>query len=114
LATMTDVDAIDSNDNDDATLASEQLSPTPKKQGLVTLSAQEPPQLPVNHQKAEPLSELLAFLELQAQTATPVLIVAETAGRREILIELFKGKIDVKAYDSVEIGRASCRERRSG
>lgn len=102
LATMTDVAAIDSIDNDDATLASEQLSLTPKKQGLVTLSAQEPPQLPVNHQKAEPLSELLAFLELQAQTATPVLIVAETAGRREILIELFKGKIDVKAYDSFE------------
>ena len=99
---MTDVAAIDSIDNDDATLASEQLSLTPKKQGLVTLSAQEPPQLPVNHQKAEPLSELLAFLELQAQTATPVLIVAETAGRREILIELFKGKIDVKAYDSFE------------
>ena len=103
LATMTDVAAIDSIDNDDATLASEQLSLTPKKQGLVTLSAQEPPQLPVNHQKAEPLSELLAFLELQAQTATPVLIVAETAGRREILIELFKGKIDVKAYDSFEV-----------
>ena len=102
LATMTDVAAIDSIDNDDATLASEQLSLTPKKQGLVTLSAQEPPQLPVNHQKAEPLSELLAFLELQAQTATPVLIVAETAGRREILIELFKGKIDIKAYDSFE------------
>lgn len=102
LATMTDVAAIDSIDNDDATLASEQLSLTPKKQGLVTLSAQEPPQLPVNHQKAEPLSELLAFLALQAQTATPVLIVAETAGRREILIELFKGKIDVKAYDSFE------------
>ena len=102
LATMTDVAAIDSIDNDDATLASEQLSLTPKKQGLVTLSAQEPPQLPVNHQKAEPLSELLAFLELQAQTATPVLIVAETAGRREILIELFKGQLDVKAYDSFE------------
>ena len=34
--------------------------------------------------------------------ATPVLIVAETAGRREILIELFKGKIDIKAYDSFE------------
>ena len=102
LATITDVAAIASIDDDDATLASEQLSLTPKKQGLVTLSAQEPPQLPVNHQKAEPLSELLAFLELQAQTATPVLIVAETAGRREILIELFKGKIDVKAYDSFE------------
>lgn len=71
-----------------------------KMQGLVTLSAQQPPQLSVNHQKAEPLAELLAFLELQSQTKTPVLIVAETAGRREILIELFKGKIDIKAYDN--------------
>ena len=73
-----------------------------KQQGVVTLNAQEPPQLAVNHQKAEPLTELLDFLELQAQMATPVLIVAETAGRREILIELFKGKVDVKAYDSFE------------
>ena len=73
-----------------------------QKQGLVTLSAQEPPQLAVNHQKAEPLTELLDFLSIQAQTSTPVLVVAETAGRREILIELFKGKIDVKAYDSFE------------
>ena len=71
-----------------------------KVQGLVTLSAQEPPQLSVNHQKSEPLADLLAFLETQNQTATPVLIVAETAGRREILIELFKGKIETKAYDS--------------
>ena len=71
-------------------------------QGLVTLSAQEPPQLSVNHQKTEPLADLLTFLELQIQTNTPVLIVAETAGRREILIELFKGKIDIKAYDSLK------------
>ena len=70
------------------------------QQGLVTLSALEPPQLAVNHQKAEPLAELLEFLELQSQTNTPVLIVAETAGRREILIELFKGKIDITAYSS--------------
>ncbi|MBI0425516.1 transcription-repair coupling factor [Psychrobacter sp. NG27] len=73
-----------------------------KQQGSVALSAQEPPQLAVNHQKSEPLTELLEFLEIQAQTATPVLIVAETAGRREILIELFKGKIDITAYDSFE------------
>ena len=69
-------------------------------QGLVTLSAQVPPQLSVNHQKAEPLSELLDFLATQVETGTPVLVVAETAGRREILIELFKGKIDTKAYAS--------------
>ncbi len=78
----------------------ELASATNQTQGLVTLSAQVPPQLPVNHQKAEPLAELLAFLELQAQMGTPVLIVAETAGRREILIELFKGKINIQAYAS--------------
>ncbi|MBA2057483.1 transcription-repair coupling factor [Psychrobacter cryohalolentis] len=105
LSTMNDASAID-----ETVLESPlQLSEQPqldfvqnKQQGLVTLSAQESPQLAVNHQKAEPLTELLAFLELQAQTATPVLIVAETAGRREILIELFKGKIEIKAYDSFE------------
>ncbi len=99
LATMTDVAAID----DDSLNLSFPLEPQPastKQQGLVTLTAQEPPQLAVNHQKAEPLAALLEFLELQAQTGTPVLIVAETAGRREILIELFKGKIDIQAYAS--------------
>ncbi|ALF60481.1 transcription-repair coupling factor [Psychrobacter urativorans] len=80
------------SERNELALASSQL------QGLVTLSAQVPPQLSVNHQKAEPLAELLDFLLLQAQTGTPVLIVAETAGRREILIELFKGKIDITGY----------------
>ncbi|WP_333954133.1 transcription-repair coupling factor [Psychrobacter sp. S4(2024)] len=105
LSTMNDASAID-----ETVLESQlQLFEQPqldfvqnKQQGLVTLSALEPPQLAVNHQKAEPLTELLAFLDLQAQTATPVLIVSETAGRREILIELFKGKIEIKAYDSFE------------
>lgn len=105
LSTMNDASAID-----ETVLESPlQLSEQPqldfvqnKQQGLVTLSAQEPPQLAVNHQKAEPLTELLTFLELQAQTETPVLIVSETAGRREILIELFKGKIEIKAYDRFE------------
>nr|WP_289056263.1 transcription-repair coupling factor [uncultured Psychrobacter sp.] len=85
-------------DND----ASSTVQAASNRQGLVTLTAQQPPQLAVNHQKAEPLADLLEFLLQQAQTATPVLIVAETAGRREILIELFKGKIDTKAYDSFE------------
>ncbi|MGP5495046.1 transcription-repair coupling factor [Psychrobacter celer] len=85
-------------DND----ASSTAQAASNRQGLVTLTAQQPPQLAVNHQKAEPLADLLEFLLQQAQTATPVLIVAETAGRREILIELFKGKVDTKAYDSFE------------
>ncbi|MGA4440132.1 transcription-repair coupling factor [Psychrobacter pocilloporae] len=98
LATTNDVAAPEGNDPSQPQLP---LTPT-KQQGLVTLSAEEPPQLAVNHQKSEPLTELLDFLNVQQQTATPVLIVAETAGRREILIELFKGKIDIKAYDSFE------------
>ncbi|PYE40232.1 transcription-repair coupling factor [Psychrobacter fozii] len=95
LALMTDVADVDNE--------SSSLEPASNKpQGLVRLSAQSPPQLAVNHQKSEPLAELLAFLEIQEKTSTPVLIVAETAGRREILIELFKGKVDIKAYDSFE------------
>ena len=108
LATMTDVAVIDNSLKSDSIskpkseleheLATQ--ATLSKQQGLVTLNALEPPQLAVNHQKAEPLAALLEFLTLQAQTGTPVLIVAETAGRREILIELFKGKIDIKAYAS--------------
>ncbi|MBH0064981.1 transcription-repair coupling factor [Psychrobacter sp. SZ93C1] len=95
LALMTDVADVDNEDS--------LLEPASNKpQGLVRLSAQSPPQLAVNHQKSEPLAELLEFLEIQEKTSTPVLIVAETAGRREILIELFKGKVDIKAYDSFE------------
>ena len=91
LVQMTDVASIDNESSVSALTVN-------KQQGLVTLNVQPPPQLAVNHQKSEPLAELLAFLGLQAQAATPVLIVAETAGRREILIELFKGKIDITAY----------------
>ena len=80
------------SERDELALASSQ------QQGLVTLRAQVPPQLFVNHQQAEPLTALLDFLTLQAETSTPVLIVAETAGRREILVELFKGKIELTNY----------------
>ena len=93
LATMSDVAVIDND-------SLQTDSNVHKQKGLVTLSAEEPPQLAVNHQKSEPLAALLDFLSLQGQTNTPVLIVAETAGRREILIELFKGKIDITAYAS--------------
>ncbi|MFC6205293.1 transcription-repair coupling factor [Psychrobacter urativorans] len=95
LVQMTDVASID---NESSVSEPPSALTVNKQQGLVTLNVQPPPQLAVNHQKSEPLAELLAFLGLQAQAATPVLIVAETAGRREILIELFKGKIDVTAY----------------
>ena len=95
LVQMTDVASIDNESSESEPPSALTVN---KQQGLVTLNVQPPPQLAVNHQKSEPLAELLAFLGLQAQAATPVLIVAETAGRREILIELFKGKIDITAY----------------
>ena len=55
------------------------------------------PDLPVNHQQDEPLQ---AFLQFFAQSPVPVLLCAESAGRREILLELFKGKLDVVLVQS--------------
>ena len=65
---------------------------------VVRLSCDVPPDLSIHHQQSEPLSALLEFLQAQQLNDTPVLIVAETAGRREILMELFKGKVDTKSY----------------
>lgn len=48
------------------------------------------PTLPINHQKQEPLSDFLAFV---AECQEPVLLVCESAGRREIILELLKGKL---------------------
>ena len=49
-----------------------------------------PPSLPINHQAPEPLAALLEFIK---SSTVPVLLVAESAGRREIILELLKGKI---------------------
>ncbi len=57
------------------------------------VSVRTPPVLPINHQSAEPLSALLEFIE---QTPQPMLLLAESAGRREIILELLKGKIATK------------------
>ncbi|MFC6672426.1 transcription-repair coupling factor [Marinobacterium aestuariivivens] len=46
----------------------------------------EPPALPVNAQASEPLAALKAFLDAHPE---PVLFCAESAGRRESLLELF-------------------------
>ncbi|NVK39715.1 MAG: transcription-repair coupling factor [Oceanospirillaceae bacterium] len=46
----------------------------------------EPPELPVNAQASQPLAALLAFLDSHDE---PVLFCAESAGRRESLLELF-------------------------
>ena len=45
------------------------------------------PDLTVDHKLAEPLQRLIAFRE---QFVKPILLVAETAGRREILSELLQ------------------------
>lgn len=58
-----------------------------------------PPTLLINHQAAEPLVELLDFIKTN-QAAT--LIVAESAGRREIILELLKGKIDTELVDNYQ------------
>ncbi|WP_434353661.1 transcription-repair coupling factor [Psychrobacter sp. HD31] len=65
-----------------------------------------PPELPVSHQKEEPLEDLLSFIkansaECHTKGTTPILIVAETAGRREILLDLLQDKLDVVVYDNL-------------
>lgn len=48
--------------------------------------------LPINHQASEPLEALLEFIK---SCGVPVLLAAETAGRREIILELLKNKLSV-------------------
>lgn len=54
------------------------------------------PDLSIDHQRSEPLEALLAFVE---QSDVPVLLVAESAGRREIILELLKSKLKVCLVD---------------
>ncbi|OAV36385.1 Transcription-repair coupling factor [Moraxella catarrhalis] len=64
-----------------------------------TIASLPPPILPINHQAAEPLSELLSFIKLGQ---VPILLVAESAGRREIILELLKDKVAVKVVDNYQ------------
>ncbi|UNU73299.1 transcription-repair coupling factor [Moraxella nasovis] len=50
------------------------------------------PSVSINHKQSEPLADLLQFLQHANQKT---LIVAESAGRREILLELLKDKVRV-------------------
>ncbi|OOR90116.1 transcription-repair coupling factor [Moraxella caviae] len=74
--------------------ACDELAKTEQAKTLPALNAKShtPPALPINHNKPEPLEALLNFIQ---KSGAPVLLVAETAGRREIILELLKGKIDV-------------------
>lgn len=55
------------------------------------ISTHAVPNLPINHQKDEPLDEFLDFIRVCDE---PILLVCESAGRREIILELLKGKLD--------------------
>lgn len=62
-----------------------------EKPGRINIPCQQPPDLPVNSQLKDPLSALKSFL---AKRDGPVLFCAESAGRREALLELLS-KINI-------------------
>ncbi len=64
------------------------------KIGSVNARVKAPPDLTVDHKLAEPLQRLIAF---QEQFDKPILIVAETAGRREILAELLQKRFNLQS-----------------
>lgn len=62
-------------------------------------STREPPALPINARASEPLAELTAFID--AAPDRRILIAAESAGRREALLELLgRHRIAISQYDS--------------
>lgn len=61
--------------------------PIDERAGAINADTLEPPILTVEHQLAQPLERLLTFIQAHEE---PMLIVAETAGRREILAELLQ------------------------
>lgn len=85
------------------------------KAGRIALPTLPPTELTVSHQKAEPLAELLKYTNGSWQTDKElynfsdkvsnnnraILVVAETAGRREIILELFKNKLNVQTFDNL-------------
>lgn len=62
------------------------------KTGRYNLSCSEPPKLTINAQLSQPLADLKAFLDT---TEERILFCAESAGRREALLELF-ARIELK------------------
>lgn len=61
--------------------------PITERVGVINLKADTPKKLPINHKESDPLTALKQF---QAEFAGRTLIVAESAGRRESLRDLFK------------------------
>lgn len=64
------------------------------------LSNLAPPSLPINHQLSEPMSALLEFID---GASVPILLVAESAGRREIILELLKNKLQITLLESFDV-----------
>lgn len=67
----------------------------PERAGSANVSCLPPPDLTIEHQKAQPLYKLLDFV---TQQTCPVVLVAETAGRREILLDLLADKLSLKQH----------------
>ncbi|MEY2864734.1 MAG: hypothetical protein RLY58_2441, partial [Pseudomonadota bacterium] len=61
--------------------------PISLRAGVTNINASQPPRLPVDHRAAQPLAELQQFV---AHFAGRVLLVAESAGRRESLRDLLR------------------------
>ncbi len=55
------------------------------------------PDVAINHHGDEPLAALLTFI---ATTDEPILLIAESAGRREVLVELLQGHLDYRLFAS--------------
>ena len=68
------------------------------KTGAINALVDTPPDLTVDHKLAEPLQRLMAFRE---QFAKPILLVAETAGRREILSELLQKRFNLQSVSGL-------------
>ena len=68
--------------------------PAAERAGAVNAMVETPPDLTVDHKLAEPLQRLIAF---QQAFDKPMLIVAETAGRREILSELLQKRFSLQS-----------------
>ncbi|MFP6812978.1 MAG: DEAD/DEAH box helicase, partial [Moraxella sp.] len=68
------------------------------KAGTINALVDTPPDLTVDHKLAEPLQRLMAFRE---QFAKPILLVAETAGRREILSELLQKRFNLQSVSGL-------------
>ncbi len=72
---------------------------TKQRAGAFNIQLNTMPDLTVEPQLAEPMQRLLTFIHSQE---LPVLLVAETAGRQEILLELLKNKLSINKISNFQ------------